>query len=149
VRRMRSLFIALVLLALSASAVLAFRPLPSAATDGLATAGDAAGMTVPVRPDALPDSSRNQDRAEPDTAAGADTATGEEATHPDNLGADVSEAARGATPDGFANHGDYVSSIALDNAGQAAAKEHRQTPTLPAPAQAAPAPDVPGPPAHP
>jgi hypothetical protein len=154
VRRMRSLLIALVLLALSASAVFAFRPLPSAATDGLATAGDAAGMTVPVRPDALPGSSRNQDRAEPDAAANADSATGEQTTHPDNHGADVSEAARATTPGGFANHGAYVSSIALDNAGQAAAKEHRQTPTLPAPAQAAPAPDVPtpdvpGPPAHP
>jgi hypothetical protein len=154
VRRIRSLFIALVLLALSAGAVLAFRPMPSAATDGLATAGDAAGMTVPVRPDALPGSSLNKDRAEPDAAPNADGAAGEQATHPDNLGADVSEAARATTPGGFDNHGAYVSSIALDNAGQAAAKEHRQTPTLPAPAQAAPvpdvpAPDVPGPPAHP
>jgi hypothetical protein len=132
VRRMRSLFIALVMLALSAGAVFAFRPLPSAATDGLETAGDAAGITVPVRPDALPD------------ADAADRAAGEQTTHPDNHGADVSEAARATTPAGFANHGDYVSSIALDNAGQAAAKEHRKTPTLPAPAQAAPAP-----PAHP
>ena len=149
-RRMRSLFIALVLLALSASAVFAFRPLPSAATDGLATAGDAAGMTVPVRPDALP-GSRNQDRAVPDAAANAGSAAGAQATHPSNHGADVSEGARATTPDGFANHGAYVSSIALDNAGQAAAKEHRQTPTLPARAQAAPARDVPTPdvPDHP
>jgi len=145
VRRMRSLFIALVLLALSVGAVFAFRPLPSAATDGLATAGDAAGVTVPVRPDALPGA---------DAADSAESAAGEQTTHPDNLGADVSEAARATTPAGFANHGAYVSSIALDNAGQAAAKEHRTTPTLPAPAQAAPAPDVPtpgvpGPRAHP
>jgi hypothetical protein len=146
---MRSVIIALVLLALSASAVFAFRPLPSAATDGLATAGDAAGMTVPVRPDALPGSSRNQDRAETDAATNAENDASEQATHPDNLGADVSEAARATTPGGFDNHGAYVSSIALGNAGQAAAKEHRQTPTLPAPAQAAPIPDVPGPPAHP
>jgi hypothetical protein len=138
VRRIRSLIIALVLLALSASAVFAFRPLPSAATDGLATAGAAAGMTVPVRPDALPDS-RSIDRAEPDEVTGAATDAEAQATHPDNHGADVSDAARATTPAGFANHGEYVSSVALENAGQAAAEQHRQTPTLPAPA-----PDAPG-----
>ena len=56
-----------------------------------------------------------------------------------NHGAAVSEAARTTTPDGFSNHGAYVSSIALDNAGQAAAKEHRQTPTV----QTHPTPTVP------
>jgi hypothetical protein len=146
VRRIRSLLIALVALALSAGAVSAFRSLPSAAADGLATAGAAAGMTVPARPDAVP-ATRNQDRAEPDedtgessdesTAAAADVSA--QATHPDNHGAAVSEAARTTTPGGFSNHGAYVSSIALDNAGQATAKEHRQTPTTPTP----PTPTVP------
>jgi hypothetical protein len=138
VRRIRSLLIALVVLALSASAVFAFRALPSAATGGLDTAGAAAGTTVPVRPDSLL-VARSQDRAEPDQGADEDTGVSEQATHPDNHGADVSEAARTATPDGIANHGVYVSSFALDNAGQAAATEHRQTPTLPAPAHPAPA----------
>jgi hypothetical protein len=80
---------------------------------------------------------RNQDRAEPEEDAGesSDESAGAAASvsaHPDNHGAAVSEAARTTTPDGFSNHGAYVSSIALDNAGQAAAKEHRQTPTVPA-----------------
>jgi hypothetical protein len=143
VRRIRSLIIALALLALSASAVLAFRPLPSAATDGLTTAGAAAGMTVPVRPDALPDS-RSLDRAEPDDVTDAAPGAGAQVTHPDNHGADVSDAARATTPGGFANHGEYVSSVALENAGQAAAEQHRQTPTLPAPATDLPTPNAPG-----
>ena len=137
-RRIRSLLIALVALALSAGAVSAFRSLPSAAADGLATAGAAAGMTVPARPDAVP-TTRNQDRAEPDEdasaspdgSAAAAASVSAQATHPDNHGAAVSEAARTTTPAGFSNHGAYVSSIALDNAGQATAKEHRQAPTIP------------------
>lgn len=129
-RRIRSLLIALVVLALSAGAVSAFRSLPSAAADGLATAGAAAGMTVPARPDAVP-TTRNQDRAESDEDADEDGSASEPATHPDNHGAAVSAAARTTTPAGFDNHGAYVSSIALDNAGQATAKEHRQTPTVP------------------
>jgi hypothetical protein len=137
VRRTRSLLIALVVLALSAGAVSAFRSMPTAAAGGLATAGAAAGMTVPARPDSAT-ATRNQDRAEPDEAAAEnadeDAGASAQATHPDNHGATVSEAARTTTPDGFDNHGAYVSSIALDNAGQAAAKEHRQTPTVPTPA---------------
>ncbi len=141
-RRIRSLLIALVALALSAGAVSAFRSLPSAAADGLTTAGAAAGLTVPARPDAVP-ATRNQDRAEPDAdadeSADEDTGASDQATHPDNHGAVVSEAARATTPAGFANHGAYVSSIALDNAGQATAKAHSQTPTVPTP----PTPTVP------
>lgn len=133
-RRIRSLLIALVLLALSAGAVFAFRPLPSAATDGLSTAGAAAGMTVPARPDAPPAVGSQQP-----AASDEDTGPSEQATHPDNHGAAVSEAARAATPEGITNHGVYVSSVALDNAGQATAKQHRQTPTVPNPAVPAPA----------
>ncbi len=69
--------------------------------------------------------------ASPDGGAAAAASISAQATHPDNHGAAVSEAARTTTPDGFSNHGAYVSSIALDNSGQAAAKEHRQTPTVP------------------
>ncbi|HYU48304.1 MAG TPA: hypothetical protein VEO91_00030 [Candidatus Limnocylindria bacterium] len=137
-RRIRSLLIALVLLALSAGAVFAFRPLPSAATDGLSTAGAAAGMSVPARPDAPP-AVGSQQPAASDEDADEDTGPSEQATHPDNHGAAVSEAARAATPDGIANHGVYVSSIALDNAGQATARQHRQTPTVPNPAVPTPA----------
>ena len=46
--------------------------------------------------------------------------------HPDNHGAAVSEAARGATPADAANHGQYVRTVATDNHGQATSAEHRQ-----------------------
>jgi hypothetical protein len=44
--------------------------------------------------------------------------------HPDNHGKLVSEAAQGATPAAFDNHGAYVRTIAQDNAGKAAAAKH-------------------------
>jgi hypothetical protein len=74
-----------------------------------------------------------------ENSSGAGAGVSAQATHPDNHGAAVSEATRTTTLGEFSNHCAYISSIALDNAGQATAKEHRQTPTIPNP----PTPTVP------
>ena len=123
-RRIRSLLIALVALALSAGAVLADRSMPSAASKGLGIAATTSGKLVPVRTDAPTVGTNEQ---------GNDANAG---THPDNHGKTVSEAAHATTPTGFDNHGAYVSSIAKQNAGQTTAASHRHTPaavTLPTP----------------
>lgn len=121
--RFRSILIALVAVALSAGAVLAGRPMPTASDSGLGTASDAArsgletaeeaaGKTVPVRAD-------EDDEADTDEDADA-------ATHPDNHGKLVSEAAHLETlPAGFDNRGEYVSSIAKANHGQVTATDKK------------------------
>ena len=52
--RLRSVPIAVGVLALSAGVVAAFNTLPEAATTGLEKASDASGRTVPARPAELP-----------------------------------------------------------------------------------------------
>jgi hypothetical protein len=125
-RHLRSLLVALAVLALSAGAVLAGR----------------SALTVPVRPDAAvthADSSETEtgeteetepaeapetetDKTEtPDTETDAPDAGTSTAVHPDNHGKLVSEAAQGATPADAANHGAYVRTIAQDNHGKEAA----------------------------
>ena len=118
-------------LALSAGAVLAGQSaaptsIPSAAAGGLehAAAGlkrasDASGKTVPV---AAPDENSGADEDADESEPAEDQSAAE---HPDNHGADVSAAAQTATPDGFDNHGQYVRSIATDNADAATSAEHR------------------------
>ena len=124
-RRFRSLLIALVVLGLSAGAVLAARPALSARSD--TTANQAEGTTEPSEsadPSESPEPSESADPSEAAGAAavaGADTSTG---VHPDNHGLLVSEAAQSPTPTGFANHGAYVRTIAQANAGHAAANTH-------------------------
>ncbi|HEY8988379.1 MAG TPA: hypothetical protein VIM39_05110 [Candidatus Limnocylindrales bacterium] len=112
-RRFRSLLIALVVLGLSAGAVLAARPALSARSD--TTANQAEGTTEPS------ESADPSEAAGAAAVAGADTSTG---VHPDNHGLLVSEAAQSPTPTGFANHGAYVRTIAQANAGHAAARTH-------------------------
>ena len=121
-RHLRGLLVALAALVLTAGAVLAARPAsveapPDAAGDGLTRASEAAGKTVPVRPEApaVPegdeedgDVDENAPEAEEEEGA-ADGAAGE---RPQNHGWFVSEAAKAATPDGFDNHGAYVSEVA-------------------------------------
>ena len=115
-RRFRSLLIALVVLCLSAGAVLAARPALSARSD--TTANQAEGTTEPSE-SAEPSDATNAAAAP--AAPAADTSTG---VHPDNHGLLVSEAAQSPTPTGFANHGAYVRTIAQANAGHAAARTH-------------------------
>lgn len=113
-RHLRGLLVALATLVLSAGVVLAARPTsseaPAAAGDGLTHASEAAGKTVPVRPEApaLPET-EDEDVPEVEPAVEGERAQ--------NHGWFVSEAAKLATPDGFDNHGEYVSEIARSDQG--------------------------------
>lgn len=111
-RRLRGLFIALAVLAISAGAALA--GLPQAAADGLARAAEASGKTVPVGPDVQPPAEEQEqvvDEEQDEETEAPDPET-EEAADTDNHGATVSEAAQGETPAGWLNHGAYVSAVA-------------------------------------
>jgi hypothetical protein len=121
-RRLRSVPLALVAL-LAAVGIVGAASLPSAAGNGLATAAEHAGKTVPVVPDAVPDSGADAAPADLPDAAGLPDAADlpDAAAH----GAAVSAVAQAAdtTPD--TNHGADVSAVAKDNHGQATATEHR------------------------
>jgi hypothetical protein len=122
--RTKSIVAALAAIALSATAVFAAGGLksPQATSDGLTRAFVASGKTVPVRangPDATAGarSPEATETPEANETPDVDATTGTTNPHPDNHGMAVSEAAQGATPSGFANHGAYVSSIARANHG--------------------------------
>ncbi|HET9345214.1 MAG TPA: hypothetical protein VFO05_05875 [Candidatus Limnocylindrales bacterium] len=123
-RHARGLLVAIAVLVLTAGAALARAAdpatgsMPDAASNGLERATEVSGKTVPV---AAPAAGADQDE-EVDENVDEEPA----AEHPDNHGAAVSEAAQGATPEEFANHGQYVRSIATDNHGQATSAERRQ-----------------------
>ncbi|HEY8437311.1 MAG TPA: hypothetical protein VIK65_01750 [Candidatus Limnocylindrales bacterium] len=140
-RRLRSLLVALAVLALSAGVAFAGRgahpTLPARdqpAAQGADTDGDDAATETepPEAPDAeVPE-------ATDDAGAQADEPTGgtpDQPTtdHPDNHGKLVSEAAQATTPTGFDNHGAFVRSIAQDNHGtaQAAAAKTKHAPKTP------------------
>lgn len=119
-RRLRSLVIALAVLALSAGAVMAGRGthLPDAAPTGQTAdqgdqneQGDAADAPEVEQPEAPETEAPETD--EPQT--GGDTGTA--GVHPDNHGKLVSEAANAPTPAGFDNHGAYVRTVAQANHG--------------------------------
>jgi hypothetical protein len=120
--RLRGLIVAIAVLALTAGVALAARPaaLPQAAGGGLERAAAASGQTVPVAgqgEENTPDA--DEENTDADDAEPLDTPSAPEAAeHPDNHGATVSAAARGATPTTFDNHGQYVKSIATVNHGQ-------------------------------
>lgn len=121
---LRPLAAAIAVLALSAAASAA-HSMPSASADGLATAAQASGRTVAaghlvVHKD-LDENQANQDAVSqtesqciaPDTAE-----VPTDATH----GSVVCGVAQAATPDGYANHGAYVSETARDNHGAGASQ---------------------------
>jgi hypothetical protein len=134
VSRFRALLVALAVLALTAGAALAGHSalsMPAASSSGLELAADAAGKIVPVAGPAEDadeqtdeDADADADTQEPATEDPAGGQPADAAVHPDNHGAVVSEAAKGPTPAGFDNHGQYVKTIATDNAGQAVAATH-------------------------
>lgn len=112
--RPRTILAALAALALSAGAVLGATP-PPAAEDGLSTAGEASGMTVPptTPPDLeVPAPTPTEENGEEGDENTPDPTPDENGEHPDNHGAVVSQAAQGETPEGWANHGAYVSAVA-------------------------------------
>ena len=137
-RRLRSVLIALAVLALSAGAVLAGRSALSAPVQPDRTVTQAEGSdqetgqvgeTEETEPAEAPETEPAEapETETPDANAPAgDTTT---AVHPDNHGKLVSEAAQGPTPaTGFDNHGQFVRTIAQDNHGKtqaaAAATKH-------------------------
>ena len=99
--RIRSLFVALAVLAITAGLVAA-HAMPAASNGGLDTARQASGKQVPLGVGAST-SHDTTTKVDHDTAAAPPTGT---------HGADVSAAAKAPTPSDFANHGAYVSSIA-------------------------------------
>ncbi len=131
-RHLRGLLVAIAALALTATAVLAAKTLPSAppaaAAGGLSRASEAAGKTVPANGDnpAVTEPDEDSDQgAEPSEVeqpdadaeqAGPDTTSG--TARKENHGWFVSQAAQAPTPAGFDNHGAYVSSIAKGDLGK-------------------------------
>lgn len=123
-RRLRSLLIALAVLALSAGAVLAGRSALSAPArpDPAVTHVDGSDSETGEAEETEAGEAPDADGAEPPEAPEAATETDASTVeHPDNHGKLVSEAAQGPRPEGSANHGAFVRTIARDNAGQAAA----------------------------
>jgi hypothetical protein len=141
-RRLRSLLIALAVLALSATAALAGRTVLSTPHHQVASqteqgdeqaeeneAPETDEAESPDNEDA--DEAESPDNEDADESGAADAPTADETAttdaagvHPDNHGKLVSEAAQGATPDGFDNHGAYVRTIAQANHGHTGAPKH-------------------------
>jgi hypothetical protein len=119
--RLRTIPLAVAVLALSGGAALAFSTLPDASAPGLTKATEASGHVEPRRPanehgkPATVDQSTDETSDTPDADAPAAA----------NHGAAVSAVAKAddATPD--TNHGADVSAVARDNHGQTVAAEHR------------------------
>lgn len=133
--RLRPLLISLIALILTAG--IAFAGKPSTPADGLAIASEASGKTVPVHAEqgdedgdedvdteeARTDEDEDADELDEDAGDGGDhcatdptTATEEELAAL-NHGAIVCWAAHQATPDGYKNHGAWVSEWARKNHG--------------------------------
>ena len=130
-RRLRSLLIALAVLALSATAVLAGRSALATTHDSVASqqGGDQQAEESEASETELSDAPEVDPSDATDTADQTDLGSTDATAgvHPDNHGKLVSEAAQSATLDGFANHGAYVKTIAQANAGHvgaAAAARH-------------------------
>lgn len=124
-RRLRSLLIALAVLALSATAVFAGRSAltaPAAPVASQEDVDDDAGADEEGRDEDDLDAPKDEDEGPVDDAddeegapdADLETPAGE---HPDNHGKLVSEAAHADTPAEFDNHGAWVRSVAKDNHG--------------------------------
>jgi hypothetical protein len=124
--RLRPLLIGLVVLMFTAG--IAFAGKPSTPANGLAVASEASGKTVPVRAEAEEDEEQAEEEApeveeEVETEeAGENCATDPSALTPEELaevrhGSVVCWAAQQETPDGYANHGEWVSEWAKKNHG--------------------------------
>jgi hypothetical protein len=108
--RLRPTLIALAILALSATVVFAAAPGRPASAPG-SHQPRASESAEPTERAEATEKTEATKAAEPSNGAQA------EASHPVNHGCVVSLAAKTATPSGFKNHGQWVSSIAKDNHG--------------------------------
>jgi hypothetical protein len=130
-RRLRSLLIALAVLALSATAALAGRTVLSTPHHQVANQTEQGDEQAQESEAPDTDEAESPDNEDADESGAPEAPTADETTttdtagvHPDNHGKLVSEAAQGATPDGFDNHGAYVRTIAQANHGHAGAAKH-------------------------
>ena len=112
--RMRPTLVALAMLALSATAVFAASPARPAFAPG-SHQPEASQIAEPSEKPETTDPAEATDTAEATEAARPSDIA--EASHPVNHGCVVSLAAKTATPSGFKNHGQWVSSIAKNNHG--------------------------------
>jgi hypothetical protein len=127
---LRGLLVAIVVIVLSSSAAAAAGPSGHAA-NGPATAAEKAGKTVPVaaqeeseQDEGTEPETEDETEAAPEDAGGDHCATDPRTLEPEalaqlNHGAIVCWAAHQQTPEGFDNHGAWVSSWAKQNKGHA------------------------------
>jgi hypothetical protein len=135
-RRLRSLLIALTVLALSATIALAARPTTTPPDHSAAAQRDKthAGATENPTSEESEEAEESDELEAPegDESESPDVDEAEapigEVTHPDNHGKLVSEAAQAETPDGFDNHGAAVRVVARDNHGHATAETKVKAP---------------------
>jgi len=126
-RRLRSLLIAVAVLALSAGAVLAGRSAlvapvrPDVAISHAAGSDGASGDAEETEPAETPETETTDTSKTEAPVADAPAVDVSTAVHPDNHGKLVSEAAHAPTPAGSDNHGQYVRTIAQANHGHDAA----------------------------
>jgi len=106
--RLRPTLVAFAILALSATAVFAAGPTRPAFAPG----SHQPEASESAEPSEAPEATETAEATE--AARPSDSA---EASHPMNHGCVVSLAAKTATPSGFKNHGQWVSSIAKNNHG--------------------------------
>ena len=130
-QRLRPTLVALAILALSTTAVFAAAP----ARQAFAPGSHHPKASESAEPSKAPEGTETAEATE-----AAEPGSGAEASHPVNHGCVVSLAAKTATPSGFKNHGQWVSSIAKDNHGHNQGGD-TDTCTLPtnSPAPSAPA----------
>jgi hypothetical protein len=119
-QRLRPTLVAFAILALSATAVFAAGP----ARPEFAPGSHQREASERVEPSEAPEATEVPEATEPPEAAETAEATeaarpidSAEASYPVNHGCVVSLAAKTATPSGFKNHGQWVSSIAKNNHG--------------------------------
>ena len=107
-QRLRPTLVALAILALSATAVFAAGPTRPAFAPG----SHQPEASESAEPSEAPEATETAEATE-----AARPSDGAKASHPMNHGCVVSLAAKTATPSGFKNHGQWVSSIAKNNQG--------------------------------
>ena len=113
-QRLRPTLVALAILALSATAVFAAGP----ARPEFAPGSHQPEASESAEPSEAPEATETAETTEAAEATeAARPSDGAKASHPMNHGCVVSLAAKTATPSGFKNHGQWVSSIAKNNQG--------------------------------
>jgi cytoskeletal protein RodZ len=125
-QRLRPTLIALAILALSATVVFAAAPgrpasAPASHRPEASESAEPSEATKATESAEPSEATKATEAAEPSEATkateAAEPSDGAEASHPVNHGCVVSLAAKTATPSGFKNHGQWVSSVAKDNHG--------------------------------